>query len=204
MSTLARKLYTPAEYLKFEEASETKHEYRKGIISEMVGASPNHNRITMDFSIAMGDALKHQACEVFGSDMRVQVKQTGLYTYPDLTVVCGEPDFAKGRTATLLNPTLIVEVLSASTREYDRGEKFDLYRPLKSLQAYVLVDSEAPAVDYFQRQANGTWKLSEYRQLTDQLALPVLNVTIPLADIYARVDWAKPTKTRKPKRGNAR
>jgi Uma2 family endonuclease len=200
MTSLTKKFFTPAEYLKFEEAALDKHEYRQGVITLMAGATPNHNRVVMELSGILYDALKRKACEVFGSDTRVQVKESGLFTYPDLTIVCGEPEFAKTRTATLLNPTVIVEVLSPTTREHDRGEKFDLYRPLKSLQAYVLIDPDVPFVDYFQRQANGTWKLTEYRQLTDKLALPLLRITIPLASIYARVDWmkkAEPSKKRK-------
>jgi Uma2 family endonuclease len=132
--------------------------------------------------------------------MRVQVKESGMYTYPDVTLVCGEPEFAKGHNDTLLNPTVIAEVLSPKTRAYERGKKFDLYRPLKSLQGYILIDPDQPYVDYFQREADRTWQLFEHRRLTDKLHLQTPKISIRLADLYDKVDWLRERATTAKKR----
>jgi Uma2 family endonuclease len=191
MTLLAKKFYTPLEYLKLEETSEVKHEYHQGIITEMAGGANNHNLVISNMAFVLNQHLKRTPCLVYVSDMRVQVKASGMYTYPDVVVVCTKPEFAKGRNDTLLNPTVLAEVLSPATRTYDRGVKFDLYRPLKSLQAYILIDPDTPFVDYFQRQANQTWQLLEHHELTDQLRLQTPKISIPLADIYHKVDWLR-------------
>jgi Uma2 family endonuclease len=199
MTLLAKNFYTPLEYLKREEAATSKSEYDQGAIVPMAGASYPHNLIATNAVAALHLALKRKPCQVFGSDLRVQVSGKA-YTYPDALVICGEPEFAKGRDDTITNPTVIVEVLSRSTRAYDRGRKFELYRALPSLQAYVIVDSEQPYVDYFQKRPDGTWELMEHRQLSDKLKLQVFNVTISLSEIYDKVAWAKPTTAHKPKK----
>jgi Uma2 family endonuclease len=196
---LAKKFYTPLEYLKREEAAEFKSEYDQGVIIPMAGASFPHNRIATNVVVALQVALKRKPCQAFGSDLRVQVREKA-FVYPDALVICGEPEFAKGRNDTITNPTVIVEVLSPSTRAYDRGRKFELYRTLPSLQAYVIVDSEQPYVDYFQKRPDGTWELTEHRQLSDKLKLSVLHVMIPLADIYDKAAWAKPSTKHKSKK----
>jgi Uma2 family endonuclease len=201
MATLAKKFFTPAEYFKLEETSEDKHEYRDGVIVPMAGASANHSQILFNLTLQVGPDIKKRECRLFDSNMRVQVRESGLYTYPDMTIVCGKVEYAKGRKDTITNPTLIVEVLSPSTRTYERGYKFDLYRPLKSLQAYVLIDSEQAHVDYFQKRPDGKWEVIEYAQLTDKVAIPLIGVHVPLAAIYDMVDWLqKATKKSKPKR----
>ena len=132
--------------------------------------------------------------------MRVQVKATSLYTYPDVTVVCGKVEFAKGRNDTISNPTLIVKVLSESTKNYDRSRKFDLYRALKSLQAYVPIDQNQMQVQYFRRLKDGTWELEEYTQPRDKVKIHALDMALSLAALYRKVDWAQPTA--KPKRAS--
>ena len=182
MGVLTKKFFTPMEYLKLEEKSETKHEYRDGIVVPMAGSTANHDRLVGRTDLLLRNTLDKKDCEVFTSNMRVQVKASGLYTYPDVTVVCGKVEFAKGRNDTITNPTLIGEVLSASTRTYDRGRKFDLYRALKSLQAYMLIDQEQMRVEYFRKLKDGTWELEEYTQPRDKVKIHALDVALSLAD----------------------
>jgi Uma2 family endonuclease len=200
MTLLTKKLYTPLEYLKLEETAEVKHEYHQGIVTEMAGGASDHNIVVGNVFATAHQRVKHIPCIVYPSDMRVQVKESSMYTYPDVTLVCGEPEFAKGRNDTLLNPTVIAEVLSPKTRAYDRGKKFDLYRPLKSLQGYILIDPDQPYVDYFQREADRTWQLFEHRRLTDKLQLQTPKISIRLADLYDKVDWLRERATTAKKR----
>lgn len=202
MTALAKKFFTPFEYLRLEERSDTKHEYRNGFIVPMAGGTTNHSQILFNLTLFVGPGVKKRECRWFDSNVRVQVKESGLYTYPDVTIVCGAVVYAKGRKDTITNPTVIVEVLSPSTRTYDRGYKFDLYRPLKSLQAYVLIDSEQPHIDYFQKRADGKWELLEFSDLTEQFVLPLLGIKMPLKEIYDTVDWL-PKAARKIKRRRA-
>jgi Uma2 family endonuclease len=192
MTLLTKKFYTPAEYFKFEEQSETKHEYRDGRIVPMAGASSNHILVASNVLSALDQRLQHTPCLIYTNDMRVLVKPQNIYTYPDVTVVCDKPEFVKGRNDTISNPTVIVEVLSPSTRAYDRGRKSDLYRALKSLQAYILIEPDYAHIDYYWRQADGSWELTEHNQLNQTLTIQALRVTIPLTKIYNKVDWVSP------------
>ncbi len=135
-----QKYHSPEEYLALEETAEYRSEYYRGEIFAMAGGSANHNRIARNLLIAFDDALEGKPYEAFITDMRLYVKKNGLYTYPDVMVVCGKLEFVKGRTDTLTNPVVIVEVLSESTEGYDRGTKFELYRAVDTLQDYVLID----------------------------------------------------------------
>ncbi len=194
MAQPAKRFFTPEEYLAMEEVAETKHEYFNGEIFDMVGASRNHVRITGNIFRALGNALEAKPCEVYSSDMRLLVKPTGLYTYPDVTVVCGKPEFLKGRTATLLNPTLIVEVLSESTRDYDREQKFELYQALTSLKEYVLVEQDRPHLECFQRVARSRKWLVEMVDGLDQVVkLKSVACEIPLRRIYSKVEFEPET-----------
>ena len=190
MTVLAKKFFTPTEYLKLEERSEEKHEFHDGIIVPMAGGYANHGQIVINLTLSLGPVLKQKRCRMFDSNMRVQVKASGLYAYPDMSIVCGKVDFAPRRTDTITNPSVIVEVLSPSTRAYDQGEKFVLYRGLKSLQAFVLIDSENAHVEIFEKRSRGTWVLIEHRQFTETLTFSVLDIAVSLADIYDMVDWA--------------
>ncbi len=188
--TAALKRYSPADYLALERASPTKHEFFDGEIFDMAGGSIPHSRIGTNVTIALGNLLQGRTCQVFNSDLRVKVPR-GLYTYPDATVVCGELQLEGEQQDILLNPRLIVEVLSPSTEAYDRGAKFAQYRSCPSLSEYVLVSQDHALVEHFARQPSGQWLLTSYDSLDDRVSLPCLNVEIPLSDIYVNVQWER-------------
>jgi Uma2 family endonuclease len=183
---------TPEEYLALERKAKYKSEYLNGEIFAMSGASREHNLISVNIGAALHGQLRERRCEVYNSDMRVQVRSTGLYTYPDVVVVCGEPQFADAELDTLLNPTLIVEVLSPSTEDYDRGTKFEHYRTLTSLQEYVLVAQDRCHVVHYTRQADNTWILAETTRRDDQIFLPSIACHLSLAEVYAKVRIDEP------------
>lgn len=182
---------TPEEYLRQEREAETKSEYWNGEVYAMAGATRTHNRITVNTLISLGNQLKGSRCTLYPSDMRVKVQTTGLYTYPDLTIVCGRERFEGRRNETLLNPTAIVEVLSPSTEAYDRGVKFVHYRQLPSLTDYLLMAQEKPAVDHFVRQADGNWLLVAYAGLEALVQLANIGCVLALADVYDKVEWGE-------------
>ncbi len=184
-----QKYYTPEEYLALEESADYRSEYYQGEIFAMSGGSANHNRLAGNLYLALRENLEGKSCEAFITDMRLLVKKTGLYTYPDVMVVCGRLQFVKGRTDTLTNPVLIVEVLSEATQAYDRGAKFELYRGLDSLQDYVLIDQARVYVEYFHKLADGRWLLTELNSLEAVLKLESVEVELPLSRIYERVEW---------------
>lgn len=181
--------YQPEEYLALEETVDYRSEYYRGEIFAMAGRSLNHNRIVKNLIVALEAALEGKSCEAFISDMRLHVKQNGLYTYPDVMVVCDKLKFAKGRTDTITNPGLIIEVLSESTQAYDRGAKFELYRAIETLQDYVLIDQARVYVEYFHKWADGRWVLAEFNQLEAILKLESVAVEVPLDRVYQRVEW---------------
>lgn len=184
----AQRHWSVEEYLAFERTSEIKHEYLDGEIFAMSGASRSHNRISWNIVAALDPQLKESGCEGFVSDQRVQIPATGLFTYPDVVVVCGEPELYGDETPeTLVNPTLIVEVLSSTTEDYDRGRKFAHYRGIPSLQLYLLVAQERAHVERFERQPNGLWLLYETDDLEERLDLPAVGAGLALSDVYYRV-----------------
>jgi Uma2 family endonuclease len=198
MSSAARTLhYTPAEYLARERPSAARHEYLDGSIFEMAGASREHNLITTNLSREISSQLRDQPCEVYASEMRVCIEPTGLYTYPDVVIVCGAPRFQDGELDTLLNPTVLVEVLSPSTEAYDRGLKFGHYRRLASLREYVLVAQDRFLVERFTRQGE-EWLLSELNSPEDVLRLASIGCEVPLREIYAKVEFADAGRTTEP------
>ncbi len=190
MAQPVTKFYTPEEYLVLEECATAKSEYYSGEIFAMAGGSSNHNLIAGNVHARLHQALKRKPCWIYQSDMRLLVKSNGLYTYPAVMVVCGKLEFAEGRMDTLANPILILEVLSQSTKDYDRQAKFDLYQALDSLQDYVLIDQERVHVQYFHRLDHGDWRLRTHRQLSESVTLDSVAVTIPLADIYDKLEWS--------------
>ncbi|MBI3958957.1 MAG: Uma2 family endonuclease [Chloroflexi bacterium] len=188
MTRLAvKRTYTPEEYLTAERTALTKSEYVNGQIYEMAGASREHNFIAGDVFGELRSQLRGRRCELYMSDMRVRVSPTGLYTYPDVVVVCGRPRFEDAHVDVLLNPTVIFEVLSSSTEAYDRGEKFAHYRYLESLQEYVLIAQERMRVEHFARMGS-QWLLTAYSNPDEILALPSIECAVPLSEIYARVE----------------
>ncbi len=152
---------TYAQYLEAEAAGEVKHEWLRGEVFAMAGGTPTHARLAAAIIVALSRALADRPCEVFTSDLRVRVEATDLSTYPDVTVVCGELQASALDSNAVTNPTLIVEVLSASTEGYDRGEKFAHYRRLPSLREYVLVSSSEPRLEAYSRNDAGEWVLHE-------------------------------------------
>lgn len=184
-----QKSYTPEEYLALEEVADYRSEYYQGEIFAMSGGSANHNRIAKNLLIALETDFENKPCETFINDMRLLVKEKGLYTYPDVMVVCGQIEFVKGRDDTLTNPIVIVEVLSKSTEGYDRGAKFELYRAIESFQDYVLVDQAKVHVEHFHKLEDGRWILQEFNNIDDILSVESLNFEISLRQIYQKVDW---------------
>ncbi len=191
MSALRRasRLMSEAEYLEFERSSEIKHEYLNGNVFDMTGASRAHNLISGNVFASLHRQLRGKSCEVYHSDMRLKVSATGLYTYPDISVVCGEAQFRDEQLDTLLNPTLIVEVLSPPTERYDRGKKFQHYRELDSLRELVLISQDSPIIERYVRQAEGKWLLRDAKGLDATLELTSIGCKLSLAEIYEQVSF---------------
>jgi Uma2 family endonuclease len=187
-SAALKKTSTPQEYLALERRAEFKSEYLNGVIVAMAGASREHILITGNISQEIRNKLRHRPCETYSSDMRVLVNRTGLYTYPDVIVVCGEPRFEDKVVDTLLNPTVIVEVFSPKTESYDRGKKFGHYRRLESLEEYVLVAQDEVLVERYLRRGD-EWALTELRHVDDTLSLTSIDCHVPLREIYARIEF---------------
>lgn len=175
------------EYLEMERTSEVRHEYYDGEIFAMVGASLNHNRILTNLVVLLHPQVRKRRCEICVNDMRVHVPATGLYTYPDLVVICGKPELADEQGETLLNPTVIFEVLSESTEAYDRGQKFEHYRSLDSLMEYLLVAQDKAKIEHFVRQKDG-WLLTEAKGLDSVVSLPSIDCELRLAEVYELVE----------------
>lgn len=183
-----RREVSPEEYLAFERSSEGKHEYLDGQVWGMAGASLAHGRIARNLGSRLEIALREGPCESFGADLRVYCPGMGLYTYPDLSVVCGPPELKDARADTLLNPVALVEILSPSTEAYDRGRKFAAYRTIGSLREYVLVAQDRMSVEVFRRGEAG-WSYQALDGPGDRLGLESAGVEVGLAEIYERVEF---------------
>lgn len=192
---IEKQCYTPQEYLERERLAEFRSEYDNGVLIPMLGASRDHNRITFNIIGLFGDQLHGSSCEGFAQDMRVRVLQGDKYYYPNLVVVCGEPRFEDATFDVLLNPKLIVEVLSESTERKDREAKFDDYATLESLTDYVLISQWEPRIEHFYRLEDGIWRFVVARGLQAALDLPAIGCRLPLADIYARITFPPPAET---------
>lgn len=187
MSQPAIKYVTPAEYLAFEREAEDRHEYYKGEIYLMSGASFKHNIIEDNVRVLIGSYLKGKKCRSFGSNLRVHVPKNTLYTYPDILIVCNEPKFVDGEFDTLLNPAVLIEILSPSTGNYDRGAKFDLYREIETLKEYILIDSASAHIINYLKNEDSTWVLRESKNLDDSFSISSINFHCLASDIYAGV-----------------
>lgn len=179
-----KKQYSVQEYLELEKPSQVKHEYYRGEIFAMAGAGTRHNIIAMNTSIALGTALKGSKCRPYGSDMRIHIPENTLFTYPDISVICGEVIASVEDEDTATLPTVIIEILSPSTKSYDRGQKFMLYRAIPTLIDYLLIDSLSIHLEHFCRSQEGTWQLIEYKTLKDVVHLSSLQISLTLQDIY--------------------
>lgn len=188
MSVVPKHKLTAQEYLAIERAAQFKSEFYDGEMFAMAGASIEHNRLRENFAIQLGMRLLKGPCESFSSDQRVRVKPSGLYTYPDIVVVCGPVEFDDERRDTITNPKILIEVLSPSTERYDRGVKFHHYKQIESLHEILLVSQSVIAVDQFVRMPDGSWRNTSWTQLTDTVRMSAIDATIPLSDIYRGVD----------------
>lgn len=182
--------FTVQEYLAFEDASLTKHEYYDGKVYDMAGGMPDHALIAMNLGIEIGQQLKGSPCRIFSSDLRVGVEAIDFFTYPDLTIVCGELELLPESKMTVTNPIVLVEVLSPSTRAHDRGDKFKFYKQISSLQQYVLVDSERLHVEVLTRSGR-RWEIEIYDDLDAVAILKSIACKISLRQIYNKVSWLK-------------
>jgi Uma2 family endonuclease len=189
--------FTPDEYLAFEHSSKSKHEYLDGLIYAMAGCSPEHSTICVNVSEVITRQLRGTPCRPFSADMKLRClsaptttgRRRGLFAYPDLIVVCGEPVFHDAQRDVLVNPTLIVEVRSPSTEAYDRGEKFLRYQELASLTDYLLIAQRYPCLEHFAKQANGQWLLTIETHLSSSLCIASINCRLPLAEVYEWVQF---------------
>jgi Uma2 family endonuclease len=190
MASQPKTRYTPEEYLALERSCEAKHEYYNGEIFVMGGATKQHVSIVTNLVVELGSQLKAGPCTVYSNDLRVRVAPTGLYTYPDVIVLCDEPRFSDEQQDTLLNPALIIEVLSESTKDYDRGGKFELYRTIDSFVEYLLIAQDRPHVEHYVRQPDGSWILHETNNLEDTIHLKSVRCSLRMADIYLKIDFS--------------
>jgi Uma2 family endonuclease len=189
MSTASNRLLTPEEYLARERQADFKSEYYHGEMFAMSGASWEHTLIKDNLAREAGIQLRDGPCRALTSDLRVKVSATGLYTYPDIVVVCEKPQFEDKVADTLLNPRVIVEVLSDSTEKYDRGAKFGHYRQVASIQEYVLIAQDRPLVERYVRQPDGSWVLTAFSDMGLTFAFVTIPVKVPMAAIYADVEF---------------
>lgn len=188
MSTLSKTYITPEQYLEIERKAEYKSEYYNGEMFAMAGAQEAHNLLVAHAIRDLDQQLRSRDCRVYPSDMRVFVPKTGLYTYPDVVVVCGERKFQDTEVDTLLNPVVLVEVLSPSTEAYDRGRKFEHYQSIESFQEYLLIASDRMHVDVIMRQTGGRWLLRSASEPTESIELTSIGCRLLLADLYEKVD----------------
>ena len=174
-------------YLEMENASFEKHEYYKGEVFAMSGAKVPHNRITSNLIGELKNKLKGKKCQPFGSDLRIHIPTNTLFTYPDISIVCDEIITLNNDEYNVLNPSVIIEVLSKSTKNYDRGEKFKLYRDITTLNEYILIDSESLHIEVFRINENNHWELEEYDNAANSVEIKTINENVLIAEIYEGV-----------------
>jgi Uma2 family endonuclease len=189
VSTNPKVRITPEEYLALERKAEIKSEYIDGEMFAMSGAQREHNTIMVNLATELGVQLMDRPCEVYVADMRTKVSKTGLYTYPDAVVVCGEPEFEDAQLDTLINPQIIIEILSKSTESYDRGKKFAHYRTLDSLQEYLLVSQTECRIERYARQDDGNWLYSETTDPGGSIELAAIACRLSMSRLYHKIDF---------------
>lgn len=185
------KTYTAEEYLALEMESEVRSEFRDGAIVEMTGGTPEHNEITGTLIFLLKAVLRRRPYSIFVTDQRLWIPDRNLYTYPDVMVTPRPVELKPGRKDTVMNPILIAEVLSESTRSYDRDENFSAYRTIPTLQEYVLIDQYQPYVEQYVKQAEHQWLFTEYSDLDASFTLSSVSVEIALADLYEAIDFER-------------
>ena len=187
MSSQTTPTYSPQQYLAIERATQEKNEYFNGEIFALAGASEKHNLIVGNLFASLHAQLKGTPCKVYSSDMRLKVGASGLYTYPDVVALCGETHFDDEQQDTLLNPNLVIEVLSKSTEGYDRGEKFAHYRKIESLAEYLLISQDKYCIEQYVRRPDNPWLMSEVSKLEEGIELPSIKSRLLLSDVYDRI-----------------
>jgi Uma2 family endonuclease len=189
MAAPALKYIDQTEYLDAERKALDKHEYYRGEIFAMSGASLEHNLISVNCIANLKQKLKGKKCRPFGSDLRIHIPKNSLYTYPDISIVCGDVKTTDDHFDTATNPVVIIEILSSSTRDYDKGGKFTLYRDIDSLQEYILIDSEKIMVEKFIRNADNSWQLTEYKNIEQSFWINSVDIELQLQDVYEDVQF---------------
>ncbi len=189
MQATQQRYYSTEEYLALEEAAEDKSEYIDGEIFPMAGGSTNHNRIAGNFYAALNFAFKHEDYDVFMSDVRLWIPKRRIYTYPDVMLVAGKPEYYNNRTDTITNPQLIIEVLSPSTKGYDKSKKFEGYRTIPTFQEYLLIDQTRIYIEHYQKTDDKRWLFSDYDESDVTIRLASVSLEIPISDIYNKVNF---------------
>jgi Uma2 family endonuclease len=190
MEALQKKLYTESEYLELERVSPTKSEFYRGELFAMAGASLIHNTLVSNIIFSFMSQLQNKPCSVYPSDLRLRVNKSGLYTYPDVSIICGNPILAPNTSDTVTNPAVLIEVLSDSTEKYDRGQKFQFYREIESLQEYVLVSSTHKRVEVFRKMLDRNWLLLDSIE-TDSITLESVGCTVRMDDLYKGITFTE-------------
>ena len=198
VSTQPKVRITPQEYLELERNAEIKSEYLDGEIFAMSGATREHTKIVVNLATELNNQFVDRPCEVYAIDMRTKVSPTGLYTYPDIAAVCGEPQFEDPHSDTLISPQLIIEVLSESTESYDRGKKFAHYRTIDSLREYVLVSQTECRIERFTRQDDGNWLYTENTDPDGSIELTSVACRLSLSRVYHKIDFERAQTEQRP------
>jgi Uma2 family endonuclease len=181
------KFISPEAYFFMEESAQVKSEYYHGEIFDMGGASVNHNLITSNVIVALGNSMQNASCLIFPSDIKVQIDRDNHYAYPDISLVCGDIEYAENRNDIISNPLVIFEILSESTKDYDRGFKFAAYRNIASLKDYILIDQYTVSVEYFFKKGQNEWGLKVYRNISDTFEIRSVNAVLSLASVYKNI-----------------
>ena len=189
MGSAAINYITQEEYLNSERWAAQKHEYYKGEVFAMSGASIKHNTISTNCIALLANKLKGKNCRPFGSDLRIHIPANTLYTYPDISIICGEVLTTDDKFDTATNPTVSFEILSNSTRNYDKGIKFTLYREIPTLLEYILIDSEAIMVEKFSKNKDNSWTFTEFKAIDMKIRIETINEEITLSDIYTDINF---------------
>ncbi|MDZ7401887.1 MAG: Uma2 family endonuclease [candidate division KSB1 bacterium] len=188
MSIQPKRRLTPEEYLEIERKAEYKSEYFNGEMFAFAGASFKHNTIIINLILHLGPEVRKRKCNIHSNDMRIKVSATGLYTYPDVFIVCNKPQFEDEHEDIILNPIVIIEVLSPSTENYDRGTKFAHYRTINSLSDYILVAQDKIHVEHYARQSDSSWLLTEYGSILDKFQIESVGCELSVAKIYENLE----------------
>jgi Uma2 family endonuclease len=196
MSSAPKRILTEQEYLEIERAADFKSEFYNGEMFRMQGATRQHVVVSGNIFAELHLFFKESPCEVYANDMRLRVKSSGLYTYPDVMATCEKPEFAENEFDNFTNPQVIFEVLSKSTEKYDRTFKLDRYQKLPSLKSYLLVAQDEPRVEQYARSANGEWIYSSAHEWTDSLTIKCIDYELKLSEVYARIEFPEPPQLR--------